>query len=98
MRQLGNPLAHHHHYDEAIEPFRDAIANNSDSAHGNHCNLWYFFACVAAAANHTNESIQYLQEAIPRGYRNADGLMFEEDLKSLRGSPRFNQTSQTYAR
>ena len=36
-----------------------------------------------------DESIQYLQEALNRGYKDADGLAKDLDLKNLHGNPRF---------
>ena len=51
--------------------------------------MWYAFACVAAAAGHADDAFQFLHEAINRGYKNADGLMADDDLKSLRRDSRF---------
>jgi len=50
---------------------------------------WYSFACVATAANHPDDALQYLHEAINRGYKDADGLMADNDLKNLRHNPHF---------
>jgi tetratricopeptide (TPR) repeat protein len=92
LQQLGEALAHTDRYSEAAQLLRDAIAKTADSsAQGNPFQLWYAYACVAAVANRSNESIQYLQEAVNRGYKNADGLMSDIDLKNLRGNPEFMQ-------
>jgi len=40
-------------------------------------------------SNHSDNALQYLREAVNRGYKNADGLMADENLKSLRQNPRF---------
>jgi len=53
--------------------------------------VWYDFACVAEAANRPDDALQYLQEAIHRGYKNVDALMADNDLKNLRRNPRFQQ-------
>ena len=36
------------------------------------------------AANHPDDALQYLREAINRGYKVADGLMADPDLEKLR--------------
>jgi eukaryotic-like serine/threonine-protein kinase len=51
--------------------------------------VWYSFACVAVAANHSDDALTYLQEALNRGDKDADGLMADDDLKSLRSNPKF---------
>jgi tetratricopeptide (TPR) repeat protein len=92
LQQLGEALAYRGRYAEAAKLFQDAIAKSADSsAQGNRFQLWRAFACVAAAANRSNESIQYLQEAVNRGYKNADAMAADNDLKSLRRTPQFKQ-------
>jgi hypothetical protein len=49
------------------------------------------FACVAETANRPDDALRYLQEAIDLGYKNADGLMADDDLKKLRPNPKFQQ-------
>ena len=46
---------------------------------------------MAVAANHPDDALQYLREAINRGYKDADGLMADDDLKNLRPNPKFQQ-------
>jgi eukaryotic-like serine/threonine-protein kinase len=92
LQQLGEALAYRGRYAEAAKLFQDAIAKDADSSgQGNPFQLWRAFACVAAAANRSNESIQYLQEAANRGYKNADAMAADDDLKNLRGNARFQQ-------
>ena len=38
-----------------------------------------------------DDALQYLQEAVNRGYKNADGLMADPELKNLHSSPKFQQ-------
>ena len=92
LQKLGIALASTHRYPEASKLFRDVIEKQKNSAaNGNSWSAWYNFAGVAAAANRPDDALQYLQEAINRGYKNADALMADDDLKSLRSDPRFQQ-------
>jgi hypothetical protein len=43
------------------------------------------------AANHPDDALQYLREAINRGYKDADGLMADPDLEKLRPKTNFQQ-------
>jgi len=92
LQQLGAALAQEHRYAEASKLFRDVI-EKQDSAKGpgDRFSVWYSFACVAAAANHPDDALQYLREAIKRGYKDADALTTDDDLKSLRQNPHFQQ-------
>jgi eukaryotic-like serine/threonine-protein kinase len=89
IRVLGRALAYQHRYSEASKLFRDVIEKGGNSA-GSYL-LWYDFACAAAAANRPDDALNYLQEAINRGYKDADGLMADYDLKNLRPNPKFQQ-------
>jgi hypothetical protein len=44
-----------------------------------------------SAANHPDDALQYLREAINRGYKDADGLMADPDLEKLRPNSDFQQ-------
>jgi serine/threonine protein kinase/Tfp pilus assembly protein PilF len=92
LRELGIAMAHNHRYPEASTLFRDVIAKQDTSKRqGDRFSVWYSFASAAAAANHSDEALQYLREAIKRGYKNADGLTADDDLKSLRHNPHFQE-------
>jgi tetratricopeptide (TPR) repeat protein len=92
LRQLGKALAYSHRYSEASRLFRNAIEKGSKSgAQGNPVSVWYSFACVAAAANQPDDALQYLHEAVNRGYKDVDGLMSDDDLKNLHPNPKFQQ-------
>ncbi len=92
LRELGKAMAHTQRYGEANKLFQDVIHNGSNSTgQGNRWSVWYAFACVAAAAGQTDDALQFLHEGINRGYKNADGLMADNDLKSLRRDSRFQQ-------
>jgi eukaryotic-like serine/threonine-protein kinase len=90
LLQMGRAMALSHRYAEAKKLFQEAIEKGGDSERQeNRWQAWYNFACVAEAANQSDDALQYLQEAVHRGYKNADGLMADENLKSLRQNPRF---------
>jgi len=92
MRELGIALAHTHRYAEATKLFHNVIENENDSSgKGYPWSVWYDFAFVAVAANQPDDALQYLQEAVNRGYKDADGLMADEDLKKLHSNPKFQQ-------
>jgi eukaryotic-like serine/threonine-protein kinase len=90
LLQMGMAMALSHRYAEATKLFQEAIEKGGDSGRQeNRWLAWYNLACVAGAANHPDDALQYLREAVNRGYKNADGLMADENLKSLRQNPRF---------
>ncbi len=92
LRQLGEAMAYSDRYTEASKLFRNVIDKESSSGkQGNRWSVWYAFACVAVAANRPDDAIQYLREALNRGYKDADGLLADDDLKNLRPDPNFQQ-------
>ena len=92
LRELGKSLAYTHRYSEASKLFRDAIEKQDYSkAQGNRWSAWYSFACVAAAGDRPDEALQYLQEAVNRGFKDADGLNDDDDLKNMRTNAKFRQ-------
>jgi non-specific serine/threonine protein kinase/serine/threonine-protein kinase len=92
LRRLGMALANRDRYAEASALFRDLIDKQSHSAaQGDSWSAWYDFACVAAAANQSDDAFRYLREAINHGYKDARGLATDDDLRSLRSNPKFQQ-------
>ncbi len=90
LLQMGRSMALTHRYTDAKKLFQEAIEKGGASGkQENRWLAWYNLACVAEAANHSDDALQYLREAVNRGYKNADGLMADENLKSLRQNPRF---------
>jgi serine/threonine protein kinase len=90
LRTLGRAMAYDHRYPEASGLLRDAIEKLENGAdQESRSSAWYAFACVAAAAGRPDEAIRYLREAVNRGYRDADGLLADEDLKDLRHNAQF---------
>jgi serine/threonine protein kinase/tetratricopeptide (TPR) repeat protein len=88
LQLLGIAMAHNHRYAEASKLFQDAIQQES-KGQGNRWMALYAFACAAVVANRTDDALHYLQQAIDRGYNDADGLLADDDLKSLRPNPHF---------
>jgi eukaryotic-like serine/threonine-protein kinase len=92
LQHVGAALAHDHRYAEATKLYRDLIEkNNNSGGQGNLWSVWYSFACMAAAADHPDDALLYLREAINRGYKDADGMMAEDDLQTLRHNPHFQE-------
>ncbi len=90
LLQMGKTMALSHRYADAKKLFQEAIEKGGDSGRQeNRWLAWYNLACVAEAANQSGDALQYLQEAVNRGYKNADGLMADQNLKSLRQNPHF---------
>ena len=92
LQRLGLAMTYRHRCARATGLFRESIEKSGNSAaQENRFSVWYSFACVAAAANDYDDAVQYLQEAVNRGYKDADGLMADDDLKSLHPNPKFQQ-------
>jgi cytochrome c-type biogenesis protein CcmH/NrfG len=50
---------------------------------------WYDLACARALSGDPSRALEALRTAIDRGYRDADHLAADEDLKSIRQRPEF---------
>jgi serine/threonine protein kinase len=92
LQRLGMAMALNHHYAQAKLLFTDVIDKRRNSqGSANPWYVWYAFACSATAANQPDDALRYLQEAVNQGLNDADGLTTDDDLKSLRSNPRFQQ-------
>jgi eukaryotic-like serine/threonine-protein kinase len=89
LQVLGIAMVHNQRYGEAKQLFGDAIEKTSKAQESNVALAWYKFACVAATAHDPDEAIQHLREALNHGYNDIDHIRIDDDLKSLRGNPRF---------
>jgi eukaryotic-like serine/threonine-protein kinase len=89
LQYLGMALAYDDSYSEAKKLFTDTIDKLSKTRESTVPLAWYSFACVAAAANDRDGAFGYLREAISHGYKDADHIRVDDDLKSLRGDRRF---------
>jgi serine/threonine protein kinase len=92
LQQLGIALALTDRYAEAKKLFRDVIEKQDNiQGHWDALPIGYYFACVAAASNHSEDALQSLREAINNGFRETDYLISDPDLKKLRPNPKFQQ-------
>jgi non-specific serine/threonine protein kinase/serine/threonine-protein kinase len=92
LRQLGTAMAYDHRYGEAAKLFHDAIDKTDNAGgQGNPWSVWYSFACVAAAADRSDDAVQDLREAVRRGYADSDSLMADGDLKTLHQNAHFKE-------
>jgi eukaryotic-like serine/threonine-protein kinase len=91
LRTLGMAMAYRHHYADADRLFRAALEALNGADQENRWSIWYAYACAAAAANRIDDALQYLREAMARGYKDAEGLMADEDLKVLHHNAQFQE-------
>jgi serine/threonine protein kinase/tetratricopeptide (TPR) repeat protein len=92
LRLLGTAMALNHQYADADKLFRGVIARqNNSGGQGERWTVWYDFACVAVAAGHPEDALQYLRDAIDRGFKDADALAADDNLKGLRKNPDFQE-------
>ncbi len=90
IENVAIDVSHEGYYGEAEQMFRGAIETAANSSQpGVLDNAWYYFARTAASAGHHDEALDYLRKAIDLGFRQPDTIAAEDDLKSLRGDPRF---------
>ena len=89
LQVLGIAMVQNQRYGEAKKLIGDTIEKASKTQEENVPLAWYKFACVAVAAHDRDEAVQYLREAVDHGYKDFDHIRADDDLKSLRGYPRF---------
>jgi non-specific serine/threonine protein kinase/serine/threonine-protein kinase len=95
LQCLGLALAHQHRYEEARTLFNETVDKLSSGPEASLSLAWYDYADVDAAANNREAAILHLQQAFHHGYQNVAHIRSDDDLRSLRGDPRFDalQTS-----
>jgi eukaryotic-like serine/threonine-protein kinase len=89
LQILGTVLVHRHEYGLAKKLFSDTIEQLGKLSGADSSMAWYGFACVAAVATDQDGAIRYLGQAIDQGYKDANHIENDEDLKSLHADPRF---------
>jgi serine/threonine protein kinase/tetratricopeptide (TPR) repeat protein len=89
LQILGTAMVYNHRYDEAKKLFADVLEKADKTQEVTVPLGWYKFACVAAAAHDPDEAVRLLREAVNHGYKEIDRIRTDDDLKSLRGNPRF---------
>lgn len=99
LQLLGTAMAYRHRYPEAAKLFQDVIDKSGNSGEkDSNFQVWYSFACVATAADRPTEALQYLQEAVRRGYKDGNGLITDDDLRGLRHNPDFHALAASLTR
>jgi tetratricopeptide (TPR) repeat protein len=89
LQFLGTAMVYNHDYEKAKKLFGETLEKVTATQQGNVSLVWYNFACVAAAAHDRDEAVQHLREAVKHGYKDVDHIRTDDDLKFLRGYPRF---------
>jgi non-specific serine/threonine protein kinase/serine/threonine-protein kinase len=92
---LGTALVKSGRYEDVQKLYLDAIAtvniDKSVAQGGDAFWLWYNLACLAARAGRRDDAFDYLHRAIEAGYKDAQLIRTDDDLKSLRSDPRFDR-------
>jgi hypothetical protein len=89
LQFLGTAMVYNHRYEDAKKLFAHTFENAPKAQEGNVSLGWYSFACVAAAAHDRDAAVEHLREAVDHGYKDIDHMRTDDDLKFLRGYPRF---------
>jgi len=89
LQFLATAMVYNHRYQDANKLFEEIIERLTKAQSENVSLAWYNFAGVAAAAHDRDEAVQHLREAIKHGYKDIDHIRTDDDLKALRGYPRF---------
>ncbi len=90
MLTLARTLSNEGEFAQAEQLFREAIQIASkEEGQPDLPEAWFHFACGAAAAGRREQALEYLHRSVDHGYDNDESLASDNDLKSLRGSPRF---------
>ena len=66
-----------------------SIAAIEAKSNGDSSGAWYGYATVAAAAHDNDQAMDCLNSAVKHGFERVQELATDDDLKSLRGDPRF---------
>jgi eukaryotic-like serine/threonine-protein kinase len=85
-------LSYEKKYGEAKALFAEAVQMTGKVKDaGDPAGAWYSWASGAALAGHPEEALEHLRQAVEAGYKDADGMSKDEDLKSLRGKLEFRE-------
>lgn len=92
MGDLARILSFDGKFDEAKKLYGELLQKaNQAPGQAGLAGAWYDFACGAAIAGRGEEAFGYLRQAVEHGYNDADHMAKDDDLKSLRGDPRFEE-------
>jgi tetratricopeptide (TPR) repeat protein len=90
---LGWAYAKQHRYAEAGNMFGESLAIERRVYGENDPftnTAMYNLACVKALDGRREEAVAMLRQAVDHGFRNAEAMAGDEDLKSVRGDKRFD--------
>ena len=93
MNNLGLIYAHRRRYDDATSLLREAMRISRRAIGENHpltAGIILSLSEVMALRGRGDEALTLLEEAVEHGYRDANQIASDEDLKSLRGHRRFD--------
>ncbi|HLB91913.1 MAG TPA: tetratricopeptide repeat protein [Terriglobales bacterium] len=86
---LGTAMVYNHRYDEAKALFEETIEKMNKAPAESVALAWFDFACVASAAHDRDEAVKNLREAVTHGFKDIDRIHNADDLRYLRGYPRY---------
>ena len=88
--ELALTLSHEKKFDEARKLYAERIdVLGRTQGRAEAAAAWYDFACGAAVAGFSEEAFDHLKHAIDGGFSDFGQMRTNEQLKSLRGDPRF---------
>ncbi len=90
LERVGILYAYEKQYAKAestLQQALQAVQRSSDKKQT--AAAWYSYACAAAVAGHRDQAFEYLRKADDLGSTDVPNMANDEDLKSLRGDPRF---------
>jgi serine/threonine protein kinase len=92
LLELALSLSKLGHYPRAQALYQDNIGRISKLPKGDSSYPWFQFARMAATSGHTDDAIEYLNNAVDLGYAGALKMQTDEELSPLRTDPRFLDT------
>lgn len=98
MNNLGVVYAHEGRFGDATRLLRETVGAGRVSLGENHPTTATFMLSLSEAlalGGQKDDAFVWLNEAIAHGYRDADQIESDEDLRSLRRDPRFEAVRKT---
>jgi tetratricopeptide (TPR) repeat protein len=89
LDRLGRSLAALGRYEEAKALYQSTIDKIAEQPKSDPSAGWYAFGVMAAQSGHADDAFDYLGHAVATGYKDADAVRNDDDLKTLRSDARF---------
>jgi eukaryotic-like serine/threonine-protein kinase len=89
LNRLGRSLAALGRYDDANALYMNTIDKLATQPKADSSKVWYAFAVMAAQSGHADDAFSHLEQAAALGYKDAEALRSDDDLKTLHGDSRF---------